>query len=53
LAARQGCLAAHPCVAPARGCPARDQITLRALDPAAARANGKANKLKFEDIFGG
>ena len=53
LAAKQGYLAAHPFIAPPPGFPARDAITLMPFDPAAALANDKQNKLKFEDIFGG
>ncbi|WP_417518373.1 ABC transporter substrate-binding protein [Minwuia sp.] len=53
LAASQGYLAAHPAIDPPEGFPARSEIKLMDFDPADALKNSTANKMKFEDIFGG
>ncbi|WMS41468.1 extracellular solute-binding protein [Acuticoccus sp. MNP-M23] len=53
LASSQGYLPAHPDVAPPAGFPARSEIKLMAFDPAKALADDQANKLKFQDLFGG
>ncbi|WP_416898575.1 MAG: ABC transporter substrate-binding protein [Minwuia sp.] len=53
LAASQGYLAAHPDIAPPAGFPARSEIKLMAFDPAKALKDDTANKMKFEEIFGG
>lgn len=53
LASAQGYLPAHPEVAPPAGFPDRSTIKLLAFDPAKALAEDAANKLKFEEIFGG
>ncbi len=53
LAASQGYLPAHPDVAPPAGFPARSQIKLMSFDPAKALANDTADKVRFQDIFGG
>ena len=53
LASDQGYLPAHPAIAPPPGFPARDDIKLIEFDPAKALADETANKMKFEEIFGG
>ncbi|MEM7693305.1 MAG: ABC transporter substrate-binding protein [Pseudomonadota bacterium] len=53
LAASQGYLPAHPNVAPPAGFPDRSEIKLMSFDPAKALADDAANKLRFQDIFGG
>ncbi len=53
LAVSQGYLPAHPDVTPPEGFPARSEIKLMAFDPAKALADDQANKLKFQDLFGG
>ena len=53
MAADQGYLAAHPDIAPPQGFPSRNEIKLLPFDPAKALAEDKANKERFEEIFGG
>jgi iron(III) transport system substrate-binding protein len=53
LAASQGYLPAHPGVAAPAGFPSRDKIRLLNFDPASALEGDAANKMKFEEIFGG
>lgn len=53
LAASQGYLPADPGVQAPEGFPARDQIKLMPFDAAKALTNGKADKMKFTEIFGG
>ena len=53
LAASQGYLPAHPGVPAPEGFPSRDKIKLLNFDPAAALEGDAANKMKFEEIFGG
>ncbi|MEM0907891.1 MAG: extracellular solute-binding protein, partial [Pseudomonadota bacterium] len=53
LAASQGYLPAHPDVTPPAGFPPRADIKLMSFDPAKALADDQANKLRFEEIFGG
>lgn len=53
LAASQGYLPAHPDATPPEGFPPRSEIKLMSFDPARALADDQANKLKFQDIFGG
>jgi iron(III) transport system substrate-binding protein len=53
LAADQGYLPAHPEIAPPAGFPARDTIKLLDFNPAKALENDVADKMKFEEIFGG
>ncbi|WP_428700305.1 ABC transporter substrate-binding protein [Stappia sp.] len=53
LAASQGYLPAHPAVAAPEGFPSRDKIRLLDFDAAKALEGDTANKMKFEEIFGG
>ena len=53
LAADQGYLPAHPDITPPEGFPARDEIKLMEFDAAAALENDVAQKMRFEEVFGG
>lgn len=53
MAAAQGYLAAHPAIDPPKGFPARSEIKLMPFDPEKALKDNTANKMKFEEIFGG
>ncbi len=53
MAADQGYIPAHPDIALPAGYPARDSIKLMKFDAAKALADDRANKLRFEEIFGG
>ncbi|MGX1096235.1 ABC transporter substrate-binding protein [Amorphus sp. MBR-141] len=53
LAAKQGYLPALATVEAPEGFPSRDAIKLMEFDPAAALKDDTANKMKFEEIFGG
>ena len=53
LAADQGYLPAHPDIAPPEGFPPRGEIKLLEFDAAAALENDAAQKMRFEEVFGG
>ncbi|MGX1309013.1 iron(III) transport system substrate-binding protein [Amorphus suaedae] len=53
LAAKQGYLPALDTVEAPEGFPSRDAIKLMDFDPAQALKDDTANKMKFEEIFGG